>query len=1376
MSSDPERVLRGPGAPGDPPLSASKRALLDLLLKEREQEGARGLSQERSEIGLAPESRYAPFPLTELQQAYWIARTGGFDLGDISVHCYQELDAVGLDAARLGGAWRRVIERHDMLRAVVLPDGRQRVLESVPPYELGLVDLSSLDLATQESELASMRSRLIGQPFSGHRWPLFTVCLSLRTGGRIRAHFAFDGLVLDGWSYRLLFRDLVDFYRDPEATLPRLALTFRDYVLHERRMHVEDPGVARSREAWQERVGGLPSPPALPRSRGSGRLAHPGFVRRHFALEAGAWRGLKQLCAEAGLTGTGLVLAAFAEVVALWSASPRFTLSLPRFNRLPLHPEVRKVVGEFASFSLVGIDYSLRQPFRERARKVQEELWWILQHDRVDGVELARLYARAHDLQGEMAVAPVVFTSMLGLADQDASAPLFELGEVVHRVTQTPQVWLDCLVQEHGGELRCDWDVVSGIFPPGVADAMCLAMERLLLDLAQRGAAWEEEGRMPLPADQLELLEALEATSAPWPEELTMGLIRRQAAERPDATAVLFPGGELTYGSLLARASSWAAILKARGVGPGQVVALVLEKGWEQVLGVVAVLQAGAAFLPIDPGLPAARLRTILETSEASLALTQEWLEPALPWPAGLQRLSLSRDPGPCGEVCDDAGQRPDDLAYVLFTSGSTGRPKGAMISHQGLANALAATLRRFSIGREDRVLALTALHHDMSLFDLLGTLAAGGVIVMPERTRARDPQHWLELLLEHRITIWNSVPAMLEMLTEYARGRPQVELPALRLAFLGGDWIPLSLPQRLRDLAPAVQPVSVGGPTETTLWNIWYPIGAVDPEWKSIPYGRPIANNRYSVRSETLDPCPVWVPGQLCCAGLGLALGYWNDPEAELRAFVRCPSTGERLYRTGDLGRLLPDGNIEILGRVDLQVKLHGQRIELGEIEAALQGHPLVTSAAVVASGERHELRLVAHVVLNRDAAGEGAEFKLSQPGLRRDAGSGGLVLPGSGGAPGSPSDYLARRSYRRYQESPLPLSRLGELLSNLRATSVLGSPVAKRLYPSAGGLYSVAVYLEAKRGRIAGLEAGIHLYRPLEHDLVLASVETGVSAGSHLAKNREAYEAAAFALYLIADLEPLTQSYGDQAEPFALLEAGAIGQLLMSAGSSIEIGLCPIGQLDCAGLRSHLRLRERQRVLHSFVGGTITREQQSASALLAEASRGAANAASELRARLRALLPEHMVPTQWRFPAALPLSANGKVDRLALARQAAAVPSQVHPIAPRSESERTIQGIWRELLNGVDPGLDENFFDLGGSSLQLVQVHRKLADAFGKAVSLVTLFRRPTIRGLAELLLETEPSTLPQGDLDERSARQRLALAGRRPVSVQNTEEVRS
>jgi acyl-coenzyme A synthetase/AMP-(fatty) acid ligase/acyl carrier protein len=261
-------------------------------------------------------------------------------------------------------------------------------------------------------------------------------------------------------------------------------------------------------------------------------------------------------------------------------------------------------------------------------------------------------------------------------------------------------------------------------------------------------------------------------------------------------------------------------------------------------------------------------------------------------------------------------------------------------------------------------VLALSRLNFDLSVYDIFGVLAAGGTIVMPAATHAMDPAHWVQRIASENVTVWNTVPALMDLLAEEAVRSGRLS-PSLRLVMMSGDWIPTNLPGRIREVLPEAKIMSLGGATEASIWSILYPIERIDPAWKSIPYGTPMVNQTLQILSSAGAPSPVWVPGNLHIGGIGLAKGYWRDDLKTNASFVAHPVTGERLYRTGDLGRYLPDGNIEFLGREDFQVKVQGHRIELGEIEIQLQAHESVEAAAVVVREDiPGEKRLVGYVV----------------------------------------------------------------------------------------------------------------------------------------------------------------------------------------------------------------------------------------------------------------------------------------------------------------------------------------------------------------------------------------------------------------------------
>jgi amino acid adenylation domain-containing protein len=920
-----------------------------------------------------PDRLHRPFPLTDVQHAYWVGRSGAFQLGNVSTHSYQEREIQGLELPRLEGVLQHLIRRHGMLRAVVLADGNQKILAQVPPYRIAVLDLRQHSAESREKALGEVRQQMSHQVLPADVWPLFEVRASLLDGGRVRLHISSDALIRDAWSTRLLARELMLLYRDPEAPLPPLELSFRDYVLGEEGLRESAP-YRRSEAYWRGRLDTLPPAPELPLARDPSTLDKPRFQRRQHRLEAPRWQALQRRAAAAGVSASGLLLAVFAEALRGWSKEPRFTLNLTLFNRRPLHPQVAAVVGDFTSLTLLEVAPAPGESFETRARRLQEQLWDDLDHSWFGGVRLLRELARRRGPRG--AAMPVVFTSTLGLARERSDEGLEGvLGEEVYSVSQTPQVLLDHQAFERDGALTLNWDAVEAVFPEGLLDALFAAFQGLLERLAMDEGAWGQTHSALLPADHATLYAATFERRHRSVGRLHEPFFQR-ARQQPDHPAVMDAQGTLTYGEVALRAGRLAQELAARGVRRGDRVAVVMDKGWEQVVATLGILAAGGVYVPVDPELPDERRHYLTASTGAALALTQPSLGEALEWPEGLPLVVLTADAFGHREAHPPALPGDgEDLAYIIFTSGSTGLPKGVTIRHRSALTTLEEVVRRFAVGPEDRVLALSSLSFDLSVFDFFGVLAAGATVVVPDGRAGREPDRLRELLEQRRVTVWNSVPALMEVLVDSA-GTGVVLPSSLRLVLLSGDWIPLTLPERIRRQVPEARVISLGGATEGAVWSIAYPIEEVDSQWPSVPYGKPLTNQTFHVLDRALEPRPVWVPGDLYIGGDGIAVGYWGNPRRTALAFVPHPvpeRPGQRLYRTGDLGRYLPDGNLEFLGREDFQVKIQGYRIELGEIESVLLQHPAVRTATVLALGERMgSKRLAAFLVT---AEGESLE-----------------------------------------------------------------------------------------------------------------------------------------------------------------------------------------------------------------------------------------------------------------------------------------------------------------------------------------------------------------------------------------------------------------
>ncbi len=1369
-------------------LTEHKSAILDLL----QGSGSSGdLVVPQVQPDLA--HRHDPFPLTDIQQAYWVGRMSEFDQGDVSIHFYVEIDGDALDLPGLEAAWNRMVARHDMLRSIVQADGTQRILEHVPAYSFVIADLRERAPEDVAAALTATREALSHQVLANDRWPAFEIHASRLAGGRTRLHLSVDLVNMDGGSLMLLLDEWTRTYFDPDTRLEPLELSYRDYVLGELSLR----GARSYQDAlayWKQRVPALPAAPELPLAPAGVGPRRTRFVHKTATLERAAWERLKARAADRDLTVSAVLAAAYAEVLATWGRGPDFTINVTLFNRLPVHKQVDRILGDFTSMILLGVEGSAHTDFEARARAIQGQLWRDLEHHEVSGIEVLRELARVRQ-RYDGAIMPVVFTNMLNLSAKGLS-PLYtaleRLGRVEHILTQTPQVWLDYQVHEDAEGLRLTWDAVEALFPAGMVEDMLAAHCQLLRRLADDETPWRDPALLLTPPAQLAQRAVVNATEVAVPDILLHELFAAQVSQRPTQPAVITSERSIGYAELHRRACQVAHHLRDLGAGaPNTLVAIVMEKGWEPVAAALAIQMAGAAYLPIDPATPTERLQALLAHGEVKVVLTQSRLDARISWPADVTRIAVDggdlehADSSPLTTV-----QRGSDLAYVIYTSGSTGFPKGVMIEQRSVVNRMLDVNQRAAIGPGDRCLALTALHHDLSVYDIFGVLAAGGTIVVPDAAKLREPAHWAALMRREGVTVWNSVPAFLEMLVEHLEHAPTDELPrALRFVILAGDWIPVSLPDRLRRLLGPVETIASGGPTETTIWDIWYPVGDVDPSWRSIPYGRPLSNARYHVLDAALQPCPVWVPGQLCIAGAGLARGYWRDEERTRAAFIIHPQTGERLYRSGDLGRYLPDGTIEFLGRADNQVKIGGVRIELEEIEAALAQHPAVQACAVVVRGEAPgERRLAAFVVPasqlpTHDAPGEQPslatttssppasppaapqgfdaaladaaarlEFKARHLELRADlADRPALALPSSPADASYARTLASRRSVRTCAAQPLARTAIAGWLSALQACERDGW--TGRHYPSAGSLYPVQVYLHIKPDRVEGVAGGFYYYHPNEHRLVELAGDLHIDPEIHAEVNRGAFAAAAFSLYLVAELRAIEPLYGAQAREFCLLEAGAITQLLMLGAGHHGVAVCPIGGLDFAPLRAALALSDSQILLHSLVGGAAPADDTGAPALTL----------AGLQAFLRTKLPEAMVPASYTVLDALPRTANGKVDRRALATRESALTTSPAPVA--AGLEETITEIVRDVLQLERIGAEHNFFELGATSVHLVRIAGRLRTTLGRDVAVTLLFRAPTVRALAGQLAEADATAETEDQRrGQTRADARKAARGRR------------
>ncbi len=881
------------------------------------------------------------FELAPMQHAYWVGRTDAADLGGVAAHLYVEFDGAGVDPDRLRSATHALVDLHPMLRAQFLPDGTQRVLSELPHDPFRVNDLRDLPLDDVEVALAEVRDRKSHQMLEVAAGQVVDLTLTLLPDGRHRMHFDIDMLAADAMSYRVLLADLVTLYHG--GTPPTPGYTYRDYL--QRRREHPNPNHDRDRLWWTDRLDELPTAPVLPTG-GDTAVSDHRVVRHHHWVDAATKDTLLAAAHERGVTPAVALAAVFAATIGAWSSADRFLLNVPLFQREPVHPDIERVSGDFSSSVLVDVDLRHAQSVLDLTRAMQKTMHANGSHSSYGALEVLRDLGRA---RGEQVLAPVVYTSALGLGELFADDVLELLGEPEWIVSQGPQVVLDAQVTEVRGGLLLNWDVRESSFPPGVIEAMFAHYTAAVDRLGDGDAGWLATSAPQLPVGQRITRRRVNDTTAPTSGRVLHEEFFRTATHDPDRTALIWRDATMTYGQLAAEALAVAGALRAVGVLPGDAVGVQLPKGPEQVIATLGVFAAGAVWIPIGHDQPATRRSSIIETGDIRVILGSGNALENLPGGVIALDLTGARDHRTplTGALLPD----PESVAYVLFTSGSTGTPKGVEVPHRAAMNTIDDINDRFDVGADDRSLTVAALEFDISVYDIFGIYSAGGAVITVDAPAAKDPAAWLDLLRRHRASILTCVPSAFDMLLTVAESDPAGLGDSLRAALLGGDWVGVDLPRRMHALAPHARFAGLGGATEIAIHGTVCEILDPPTHWTAVPFGTPLRNVECRVVDSQFRDCPDWVTGELWVGGAGVAKGYRHDRERTAQRFVE--REGQRWYRTGDLARYWPDGTLEFLGRADDQVKIRGFRVELGEVEGALRSIDGVRRAVAVVAGD---------------------------------------------------------------------------------------------------------------------------------------------------------------------------------------------------------------------------------------------------------------------------------------------------------------------------------------------------------------------------------------------------------------------------------------
>ncbi|MBI5722126.1 MAG: amino acid adenylation domain-containing protein [Burkholderiales bacterium] len=953
------------------PLRAELVALKPEILAHLRAQGAVGAHQAAAVPALVPVPRQARMPLAHTQQRLWFLRQMDPASSTYNVACSFHMRGP-LDVQALERTLSELVQRHESLRARFAASDGTPWCEVLPQMPLPLEhrDVGALPEAEREPAAMQALTDQFERPFDLERGPLLRLTLVRLAPDWHLFGFVADHIVCDGISAAIFFHEMQLLYRrhvglEAEA-LPQLPLQYLDYVDWQRRV-LAAGALDRHLAYWKRQLHALPPVLNLPTDRPRPRVMSQRGTRRVDLWPPAFAAELKALARREGVTLYMVLLAAYQVMLARYSGEVDFAIGTAVGARE--QPGLERVVGFFANNIVQRADVSGNPTVHELLQRVREIAHKAYAHQDMPFDVLVDALAPRRDLD-HSPLFQVLFVLHNLMVDKA------ELGDVVCTAVDLPHrtsrfdLAVDVFDRPEG--LRACFEYSTDLFDKATVVRMMAHYRRILqgmlADTSQR------VGDLPL-ADEAESAALLAQCLGPAlpppvpPAHTVHGLFEAQARRTPLAEALHFAGRSVTYAELDARATRLALYLRSLGVPPRALVGVWLERSLDMVVALLAVLKAGAAYVPLDPAFPRDRIDFMMSDASLAAVLTTGALADTLQ--AGATTVvALDRDAARIDAQPADALEAPRDgaadrtLAYVIYTSGSTGRPKGVMIEHAAVVNFLRSMHAEPGIAAHDRWVSVTTLSFDICGLELWGPLTAGATVVLASRATALDGQALAELLQTQRATILQATPATWRLLLESGwNGRAGLKM------LCGGEALPRELAERL--LTHGGELWNMYGPTETTIWST---LARVTDARQPISIGRPIAGTAIAVLEPSGRPAPAGVPGELCIGGAGVARGYHNRPELTAEKFVVLALAGnapQRYYRTGDLARLRIDGQLEFIGRRDHQVKVRGFRIELEEIETVLATHPGVRQNAVAVREDRPgDQRLVAYVVMAPGAA----------------------------------------------------------------------------------------------------------------------------------------------------------------------------------------------------------------------------------------------------------------------------------------------------------------------------------------------------------------------------------------------------------------------
>ena len=925
------------------------------------------VSREEPLPQIMPVHRDEPLRLSFAQQRLWF-----LDQLEGQSATYNMSSAIRLEGplhlVALEHSWREIVQRHEILRTTFQTDHEQpfQVIHPVDFWQLKVVNLQKFASDEQSHEVQRLVNVEAMHPFHLSEGPLFRITLLQLENNLHVLLLTMHHIISDGWSIGILVREFGSLYEafcqgEPSPLSP-LPIQYADFA-HWQRQYLSGERLSQQRHYWSEQLAGAPALLELPTDHPRPPIQRFQGTTVNFELGTEPTHALKTLSQQQGTTLFMTLLAAFATLLSRYSGQTDIVIGSPIANRT--HSQLESVIGFFVNTLVLRIDLSGNPSVEELLKRVRPVALDAYAHQDIPFEQLVE------ELQPERNLSHTpLFQVMLVL--QNAPMAEIDLSELAlsPMVSENTGAKFDLTLSlaETDNGLVGVLEYNTDIFEPATIERLTGHFQTLIEGIVSKPRQTIQELPLLTATERHQLLVEWNDTTVSYPYDQSVHqLFEAQVEKTPEAIAAVFENQQLSYLELNRLANQLAHHLQMLGVKPEVRVGICIDRSLPMVIGLLGVLKAGGAYLPLDPSSPTTRLAFMLADAGVLVLLTAQKLLNSLPEHQA-QVVCLDSDwemtISPHGDENLVSQTLPENLAYMIYTSGSTGQPKGTLITHQGLTNYLYWCTKTYPLTQGEGSAVHSSFGFDATITSLFSPLLVGKkVILVPEENEIEA----LSTLLSSQadVSLIKITPTHLEILSQLL---PKKAKHSTHSLILGGEALLADQLSFFRTYAPQTRMINEYGPTETVVGCCVYEVSETTPHQGAVPIGRAIANTQLYLLHSGLQPVPVGVPGELYIGGAGLARGYQNRPELTAEKFLPNPFSDDpnaRLYKTGDLARYLPDGNLEYLGRIDNQVKIRGFRIELGEIEAVLAQYPLVRENAVmVYEDSKNDKRLVAYLV----------------------------------------------------------------------------------------------------------------------------------------------------------------------------------------------------------------------------------------------------------------------------------------------------------------------------------------------------------------------------------------------------------------------------